>query len=213
MANADKPVQLDFKRDPSYKAGSTPIVVTVPRMVFLMIDGAGAPDAAPEGSAEFHEAIEALYTIKFWDKKHPRPAGYVKFSAAPLEGLWWMKGGTAFSEARPEDWRWTMMVRVPEFVDGRLFAQVIEACAHRKPGASERLAQMRLEEFTEGECVQILHVGPYDQEQPTIERMHAFARAHGYQPEGKHHEIYLGDPRRSAPEKLRTILRQPVVRC
>jgi len=122
--------------------------------------------------------------------------------------LWWTESGRNFDLAEPADWGWTVMLRLPEFVTQEYFTEVVKNLIDRKKSDMFKLA--RLERFHEGTSVQIMHIGPYDQEQPNIEKMHAFARANGYDITGKHHELYFGDPHRTAPEKLRTILRTPI---
>lgn len=203
---------IDFRKDPTYKAKTEPAIINVPKMLFVMVDGKGAPEGSAGANTEFQEAMQALfgvvYTIKFWDKKHSAPAGYAKFTMAPLEGIWWMEGTGGFDMARPDDWRWTVMLRLPEFVTPAYFKQVVDELIEKKQ--SDVYKKARLEYMQEGECVQLMHIGPYDQEQPNIEKMHAFAKEQGYELRGRHHELYFGDPRRTSPEKLKTILRQPV---
>jgi hypothetical protein len=203
---------IDYKKDPTYKAKTEPEIIDIPKMLFVMVDGKGAPDASGTANTEFQSAMQVLfgvvYTIKFWDKKHPAPPGYAKFTMAPLEGLWWMEGGISFDMAKPDDWRWTVMIRLPEFVTPEYFKQVVGELIDKKQSDIYKLG--RLEYFEEGSCVQIMHIGPYDQEGPNIDKMHAFAKESGYKLAGKHHELYFGDPRRTVPEKLRTILRQAV---
>ncbi|MGE5327758.1 MAG: GyrI-like domain-containing protein [Thiobacillus sp.] len=198
---------IDFKKDPVYKAKTEPEIVTIPRMLFVMVDGQGDPDGK-----DFQDAMQAIYgivyTIKFWDKKFEAPEGYEKFTMAPLEGLWWMKNDELWDVNRRNDWCWTAMVRLPEFVDDKYFNEVIDTCIKQKK--SDVYKKARLEYFNEGQCVQILHIGPYSTEGPNIQKMHQFAADQGYKLRGKHHELYFGDPRRTAPEKLKTILRQPV---
>lgn len=203
---------IDFKSDPTYKAKLAPEMIDVPAMLFVVVDGAGSPEASSQGESEFQTAVQILYglvyTIKFWDKKYPPPKDYAKFTVAPLEGLWWMTNGGDFDQARPADWHWTLMLRLPEFVTPEYFSQVVTELVARKQ--TDIFKKARLEHRHEGVCVQILHIGPYDQEAPTIANLRQFAKDNGYEPSGKHHELYFGDPRRTKPEKLRTILRQPV---
>ena len=180
-------------------------VVEVPEMNFLMIDGSGDPDA----SEEFQDAVGALYglsyTLKFMIKKGERALDY---KVMPLEGLWWVEGEEAFDIDRRELWRWTLMIMQPEFVTAELVERAAEEVERKK--SPPALEKARFESFREGLSAQIMHVGPYCDEGPTIERLHAFIRESGRQPRGKHHEIYMGDPRRTAPERLKTILRQPM---
>jgi hypothetical protein len=188
-----------------YTAGRQPRLVDIPNFSFLMVDGHGDPNV----SVEYRQAVDALYslsyTLKFALKRGPQQLDY---RVMPLEGLWWMPDMSQFSIERKADWDWTMMIRQPDEVDEDLFERSLAEATRKKELPAAGLT--RLEGFTEGLAAQVLHVGPYAAEGPTIERLHAFIVEHGYERVAKHHEIYLGDPRRSAPEKLRTVLRQPV---
>jgi hypothetical protein len=189
-----------------YSAGREPALLEVPESSFLMVDGHGDPNVSPA----YAEAVEALYavsyTLKFALKQGPRR---LDSQVMPLEGLWWVPDMSQFSTTPQADWDWTLMIRQRDEVDQDLFAASVQQVTGKKtlPAAP----RLRLERFREGLAAQVLHIGPYAAEGPTIQRLHAFIRGHGYGLTGKHHEIYLGDPRRAAPEKLRTILRQPVV--
>jgi hypothetical protein len=201
--------KIDFKTTfkelykPSSKAYD---VIEVPPMQFLMIDGHGDPNTA----ASYQEALEALYAlaykIKFISKKE-LGRDYV---VPPLEGLWWAADMDFFSVNRDKSaWDWTMMIMTPEWVTGEMFAQAVEQVKKGKNPTA--LAKVRLESYHEGLAVQILHTGSYDDEGPALARLHQeYLPANNYVENGKHHEIYLSDPRRVAPEKLRTVLRQPV---
>ena len=136
-------------------------------------------------------------------------SGSPEYAVMPLQGLWWADDMTLFSESRKDLWHWTLMIAQPDFVTPE---QVREATAERirKKGALPALGKVRLERYEEGPCAQILHIGPYSAEKPTIERLHAFIKEQGFQLRGKHHEVYLGDPRRTEPENLQTIIRQPI---
>jgi hypothetical protein len=208
-------ITIDFKKDPTYKAKPQPEIINIPKMLFVMIDGKGAPDSSDAGNTAFQDAMQALfgivYTIKFWAKAYPTPPGYAKFTLPPIEALWWTNSGKSFDTNNPDDWQWTAMLRLPEFVTLAYFQQVVDECVSKK--RSDIYKQARLEYFDEATCVQLMHIGPYDQEQPNIEKMHAYALEAGYELVGKHHELYFGDPRRTAPEKLHTILRQSVRRA
>lgn len=200
---------VDLKGDPSYKAKATPAIVQVPEMLFVMVDGEGSPEG---NGSDFQIAMQVLfgvaYTIKFWARKHVMPRGYTGFTMAPPEVLWWTKSGRAFDKKRPDDWRWTAMIRVPEFVSPSFFQQVIDDCVLQK--RSSTFARARLKHHAAGTCVQVMHTGPYDQEDVSMQRLRAFARETGHVLTGKHHEIYLNAPQRTAPEKLRTIVRHSV---
>src|SRR5690606_8597510 len=132
------------------------------------------------------------------------------YAVPPLEGLWWAEDMDSFTVARDKSaWDWTMMIMQPEWITGAMFEAACQAAGKGKELAA--LPGLRLEAYDEGLSVQIMHVGSYDDEAPVLHRLHhEFLPAQGYQPAGKHHEIYLGDPRRTAPEKLKTVLRQPV---
>ncbi len=205
MPPTDLVKQLKALYAPSAKHAS---IVDVPELAFLMIDGRGDPAT----SEEYHDAVGALYgvayTLKFALKKGDPERD---FKVAPLEGLWWAdaeKPSMAELQAERDAWNWTMMIAVPVAVTAAEVAAALEAAARRRllPAA----AGIRLERFAEGLAAQIMHVGPYSEEAPTIERLHAFVGEQGYELRGRHHEIYLGDPRRTAPERLRTVLRHPV---
>jgi hypothetical protein len=185
-----------------------PAIVEVPEIAFLMVDGRGDPGA----SQPFEDAMQALYsaayTLKFSLKKTDPERD---FKVAPLEGLWWTDAAQPALEDLQRDrdaWSWTLMIAVPDTVTAGEADAALAAAARKKdlPAAP----RLRLERFEEGLAVQIMHVGPYSEEAPTIERLHAFAAAEGYALRGRHHEIYLGDPRRTAPERLKTVLRHPV---
>lgn len=179
--------------------------VTVPPLTYLMVDGEGDPNQAPA----FAQAVEALYslsyTLKFSLKKSPTPVDY---GVMPLEGLWWADDPRAFYLTAKAKWKWTAMILQPDFISR---AQVDAAFAEvRKKKNPAALSRVRLETLEEGPSVQTLYVGPFSEEAPTIQRMHDFIHASGKHLHGKHHEIYLSDPRRTAQEKLKTILRQPM---
>jgi hypothetical protein len=200
--------KLDLKKTlkPLYSASAKPVLVDVPEITFLMVDGAGDPNTSPD----FLEAMGALYgaayTLKFMLKK--RPEDPLDFAVMPPEGLWWCEGRSDFCMEDKGKWLWTLMIALPDVVTPDHFA---EACrqlrAKKNPPGLDRL---RLERFHEGLCAQVMHVGPYADEPATIALLHAFIAEQGHSPRGKHHEIYFSDPRRCAPEKMKTILRQPV---
>lgn len=198
--------KVDFKRELKelYGARREPELVDMPELTFLMIDGRGDPNTA----SEYVQAIEALFTVayaaKFAVKRAPDGIDY---GVPPLEGLWWTPDMSFTSEDK-SSWQWTMMIPQPDVVTAEVFAAARVVASRRKP--LDAVGRVRLERFEEGLAAQVLHVGPYATEAPTIRRLHDFIAAEGYEPTGKHHEIYLGDPRRSAPEKLKTIVRQPV---
>jgi hypothetical protein len=199
--------KIDFKKElphlysPSKKVFS---IVDVPSMSFLMLDGHGDPNTAPA----YQEAIEALYGVAYGLKFMSKKERGIDYVVPPLEGLWWMEDMEQFSLEAKDDWDWTMMVMQPEWITVEMVEQVRAEVARKKNPPA--LPQLRFEEYREGLAVQILYVGPYADEAPTIARMHAFAAADGHELRGKHHEIYLSDPRRTAPEKFKTVIRQPI---
>ena len=198
-------VDLRRQQPELYRATAQPRFVDVPELPFLVVDGEGDPNTAPG----YAEAVQALYTVaytlRFALKR--RPDG-VDAPVMPLEGLWWADDLSVFRGGDRSAWLWTMAIRQPDQVGADDVAAAVEQ-ARRKKGATG-LDRVRWERFAEGRAAQVLHVGPYSAEGPTIERLHRFIAGSGCALSGRHHEIYLGDPRRAAPERLRTILRQPV---
>lgn len=186
-----------------------PSLVDVPPMKFAMVSGQGDPNT----SQAFQEAIGALYgvtyTIKMLPKKKIVPEGYVIYNIPPLEGLWWLEDRKRFSFDVPkEDYRWTVMIMQPAFVTQELVDKAVEDQFKKKGNPAFNI--LRFGEIAEGKSVQIMHIGPYSEEPASLAKMEEFADGQGYRFHGKHHEIYLGDPRRTKPEKLRTVLRYPV---
>ena len=199
--------KLDFKRELScYRAvRDVPRVVSVPDLRYLMIDGHGDPN-----TAAFAEATSTLYPIAYAVKFASRTTLGRDYVVMPLEGLWWAEDMQTFTESRDKTrWDWTLMIMVPDWITESLFAAALERAAAR--GDLDRLTDVRLETLSEGQCVQALHVGSFDDEAGLLRRMHEeYIPAHGLTMVGKHHEIYLSDARKVVPAKLRTILRQPV---
>jgi hypothetical protein len=191
-----------------------PVLVQVPRLRFAMIDGAIEKGSEPGKSPSFAEATQALYgisyTLKFMLKK--RRTNAVDYPVMALEGLWWVEDGV-FDITVKDNWFYTLMILQPEMITQEIFQEGIEQ-VRKKRGDSDSLSRLRLGEFEEGLCVQIMHIGPYASEPATVERMRAFALENGYRDTvglgSKHHEIYLGDPRKADPAKLKTVLRHPV---
>jgi hypothetical protein len=191
-----------------------PVLVDVPTFMFAMVDGVGDPNGPG-----FADALQALYsvsyTLKFQIKKE---APELDYSVMPLEGLWWTADGLPDPAAGPveldkEAFLWTAMIMQPEAVtDERLERALAEILRKKGDEAPAALARLRLEPYPEGLSAQVMHYGSYADEGPTITRLHQFIAAEGCEPCGRHHEIYLGDPRRCAPERLRTVVRQPVRR-
>jgi hypothetical protein len=199
--------KMDLKKDlkdlysPSPKDAE---LVRVPRFNYIMIDGSGDPNT----SQEFQEAVQALYaaayTLKFMIKKEKK----VDYPVMALEGLWWADDMEVFMTGTRSDWKWTLMILQPKIVTKALFKKAVKAAIQKKGLAA--LERLRLESLDEGLSVQIMHFGTYAEEGPTIQRLHAFARERFFELKGKHHEIYLSDPRKVSAEKRKTVIRQPV---
>lgn len=209
--------QIDYVNDNKslYRPTKEASIVDVPKMQFIMVDGKGAPDpdvGNEKDVSEFTRAVGVLYglaySIKMSYKGDNKLPGYTKFKVPPLEALWWMSDDSRFDVKKPEKWRWTAMIRMPSFVTVDIIKEYIEKLNLKKKTAD--FSFVRLENFTEGKVVQILHIGPYSAEGRTIEAMHNYAKEGSFKLHGKHHEIYYGDPRRSSPEKLKTVLRNPI---
>ncbi len=200
--------KIDFKKELKhlYKPSAKKVeFVEVPEMNFFMIDGKGDPNIAKE----FSDAVEALYslsyTIKFMIKKGKQQIDY---GVLPLEGLWWVDDMRKFSSDNKDEWKWTVMIMQPEFITQEIVDEAIEKVKAKKDLPA--LVKIRFEKFNEGKVAQTLHIGPFSEEGPTIEKLHGFIQENGYKLSGKHHEIYLSDIRRAAPEKWKTIIRQPI---
>jgi len=180
-------------------------VIDVPEFDFLMVDGRGDPNT----SQDYKDAIEALfstsYTLKFMIKKGKTAIDY---GVLPLESLWWTDDPTKFSLENKSNWNWTSMIMQPKFITDPLVKEALEQVKKKKSPAA--LTKLRFQSFKEGLAVQVMYVGAFSAEPPTIEKMHTFIKQNGYEFNGKHHEIYLTDATRTAPEKMKTIIRQPI---
>ena len=183
-----------------------PALVEVPSRPFLMIDGAGDPNTAQE----YADAVAALYPLAYGLRAAIKQETGDGYAVMPLEGLWWADDMSRFSVERKGDWRWTMMICQPDLVTPAMAAGILPEVTTKKKLVSGD--KVRLEFYDEGLAAQVMHVGPYAAEEPTIALLHGFIAAEGLELSGRHHEIYLGDPRRSDPAKLKTIIRQPVAR-
>lgn len=183
-------------------------LVEVPDMQFLMVDGRGDPNIAQE----YTDAVEALYALAYKLKFMSKKGVGKDYVVPPLEGLWWAEDMRSFSSQRDKgQWEWTAMVMQPDWITQKMLEDAKEQVAKSKQLAA--LPKVRLESYREGLSVQILHIGSFDDEAPVLHKLHhEFLPENGCAPAGKHHEIYLSDPRRTAPEKLKTVLRQPVRR-
>ncbi|MGJ3508693.1 GyrI-like domain-containing protein [Enemella sp. A6] len=204
---ADK---IDFKKTlDSYRARPGEFrILDVPELQYLMMDGYGDPNTSPAYSEALASLYPVAYKLKFASKRE-LGRDYV---VPPLEGLWWADDMTSFTSARDKSrWHWTMMLMVPDWIDRPLFEDAVSQAGAAKSVPPQRLTDVRLAGLSEGRCVQTLHIGPFDAEADVLARLHhRFIPEQGLTMTGKHHEIYLSDFRRVAPEKLRTILRQPV---
>ena len=199
--------KLDFKQHfkAFYSPKTSPEIVDVPPMQYLMIDGTGDPNT----SEQFELAVGALYSIAYTVKFGRKKAGVgPDFTMGPLEGLWWMGDNTSFDQAKKEAWLWTIMLWLPDAITSGDIEQALAILRTKKPNS--QYEAVRLEVLREGAAVQIMHIGPYSAEEPTIRTLHNFVEEQGAVLRGKHHEIYFGDPRRSKPEKLKTIIRHPI---
>jgi len=181
-------------------------IVDVPPMNFLMIDGGGDPNT----SQDYKESIEALYAMSYTLKFMCKSEMGKDYTVMALEGLWWADNMRVFLDINRGNWKWTSMIMQPDFVTKEMVEKAIEEVRREKNPPA--LSRMRYQRFDEGKSVQIMHIGSYSEEAPTIARMHAFINEKGYVENGKHHEIYLSDPRRTDPNKLRIILRQPITK-
>lgn len=200
--------RIDYKKELKnlYTASAKqPAVVDVPTLNYLRIDGIGDPNT----SRAYGEAVESLftlaYTIKFAVRKS---SAAIDYGVMPLEGLWWMDDMRQFSVARKDEWKWTMMIMQPAIVTQAMIDTCRSELARKKDLAS--LSKVEFAAFKEGKAAQIQHIGPFTEEGPTIEKLHAFIEANGLKLTGKHHEIYLSDIRKATPAKWKTIIRQPV---
>ena len=186
-----------------YSAKQTPAFVDVPKGKFLVIDGKGDPNGE-----EYQQALMALYGMAYTLKFHYKEKGS-DFKVMALEGLWWIKDGVfdMNNPAPKENWRWRSMIRVPDLVEQDSLDAVLPRLVEKR---GEKVRDVKLEEFDEGLSAQVLHIGPYSEETPTINRLHEWVSEQGYRLRDNHHEIYMSDPRRTKPEKLKTIIRHPV---
>jgi len=199
--------KIDYKKELThlYRPTTKKVeVVEVPKMNFLMIDGDGGPN-----HPTFQNAIEVLfplsYTLKFMIKKSDIGIDY---GVLPLEGLWWADDMSSFIKDKKDDWKWTLMIMQPELVKKEMVVKAIEEVRKKKNPVA--LPLVRFESFSEREVAQIMHIGPFSEEGPTVEKVHTFIENSSKQLSGKHHEIYLSDIRRTAPARLKTIIRQPM---
>lgn len=200
--------KIDYKKEFKhlYKPSAKKVdIVEVPKWNYLMIDGEGNPNT----SQSFQDAIDALYPLSYALKfKIKKGEIGIDYGVLPLEGLWWADDMESFRIDDKDNWKWTLMIMQPDIVTEELVNEAIEQVKAKKNPAS--LPLIRFESFEEGKAAQIMHIGPFSEEGPTIEKVHLFIEENGSRKRGKHHEIYLSDIRRAAPEKWKTIIRQPM---
>lgn len=201
MEKLDLKKELKHLYNPSVKE---PEIVDVPEMNFFMIDGQGDPNK----SQAFQEAVDALYSVSYTIKFMVKKTKSEDYVVMPLEGLWWTDDPAGFSMENKDVWKWTLMIMQPHSVTEDLVHVAIDQAGEKK--VLPALPKLRFETLKEGLSAQIMHIGPYEAEPPTIEKLHEFVKESGHRLWGKHHEIYLSDPRKVAPEKMKTILRHPI---
>lgn len=208
MATSNK-IDLKKERNDLYAPPAKAItVVEVPPLNFLMIDGQGDPNTSPEFQAAMETLFSVSYTLKFSLKKGAQPVDY---AVMPVEGLWWSDNMDDFLNGDKSNWSWTVMIAQPDLITAQMAADAT-AQVTKKRGDSPALHKLRFCQFDEGLSAQIMYLGPFANEGPAIADLHHFIEENQYELNGKHHEIYLSDFRRTAPEKLKTVLRQPIRR-
>ena len=204
------PAKVDFKKtlkelyQPSAKEV---VVIEVPELQFLMIDGMGSPG----DSQEYQDALATLYPVAFKTKFLSKAKGK-DYVVPPLEGLWWADDMNDYRSGIRDKWKWTMMIRQPDWITENLIEEAIQITKKNKPELSDFLDKLRFEKYPEGKCAQIMHLGPFSEEGPTVDKVHNFIEKQNGKFDGlnqKHHEIYLSDPRRAKPENMKTVIRQP----
>lgn len=176
----------------------------MPVMSFLMIDGQGDPSKAKE----FQEAVEALYSVSYNLKFKVKKGQGIDYGVLPLEGLWWADNMADFTSGNRDSWQWILMIMQPEFVNAEMVKEALAEVDKKK--SLPALSKLRFDSYEEDLSAQLMHIGPFSEEGPNIQRIHKFIEERGHKPRGKHHEIYLSDFRKVAPEKMKTILRQPM---
>jgi hypothetical protein len=201
-------VKVDFKKELKElynpKAGVFSLV-KVPKLQYLMVDGQGDPNKV----VEYQEAVEALFSVSYTLKFHSKNELGKDYVVPPLEGLWWSDNFDDFRSRRKNKWSWTMMIMVPDWLGKKEFKEAVSTVRDKKPDI--KVERLRLESLNEGLSVQIMHIGSYDDETPTLLKLHdEWLPANGFKETLKHHEIYIGDPRKTPAAKLKTVLRQPV---
>lgn len=182
------------------------VIIDVPAMQYLMVDGQGDPNVAPA----YRDAVEWLYSVSYPLKFMSKKELGRDYAVMPLEGLWWADDMETFASRQKDKWSWTMMILQPDWIMPEMVGEAVKKAKAKRGAPPDSL---RLETLDEGLCVQTMHVGSYDEEGPVLAKLHGeFLPENGLKETGHHHEIYIGDPRKAAPEKLKTVLRQPVRR-
>ena len=203
-------MKLDFKKELKDLYNPKPgkfTLVKVPKLQYLMVDGQGDPNKV----IEYQEAVEALFSVSYTLKFHSKNELGKDYVVTPLEGLWWSDDFDDFRSRRKNNWSWTMMIMVPDWLGKNEFKEAVNTVSSKKPDI--KVDRLRLETLTEGLSVQIMHIGSYDDETPTLLKLHdEWLPENGLKERLKHHEIYIGDPRKTTAAKLKTVLRQPVER-
>ena len=206
-----KMAKIDLKqelKDLYFPSTKEVVMIDVPDMNFLMVDGKGNPNT----SKDFQDALGALYPVAYTLKfRFKNSSNKTDFAVMPPEALWWSGGKEMLDLQSKENWEWTIMIMQPNFVTKDLVVETIEQIKLKKKKETPvALSKVQFKKYHEGRSAQIMYIGPYADEGPTIMKIHEFIKEAGYRPLGKHHEIYLGDPRRAKPEKLKTVIRQPM---
>jgi len=200
-------VKIDFKKTMKEIYQPNPkevVLIDIPEMQFLKIDGMGSPG----DSKEYQDALAVLYPIAFKTKFLSKAIGK-DYVVPPLEGLWWADNMEDFIEGNRDKWKWTMMIMQPDWITQDMINEAISITKKKKPELTELLPKLRLEKYNEGKTAQIMHVGPYSEEGPTVQKVHDFIQKEGGKFDGFHHEIYLSDPRKANPATMKTVIRQP----
>jgi len=200
-------VKIDFKKTMKEIYQPNPkevVLIDIPEMQFLKIDGMGSPG----DSKEYQDALAVLYPIAFKTKFLSKAIGK-DYVVPPLEGLWWADNMEDFIEGNRDKWKWTMMIMQPDWITQDMINEAISITKKKKPELTELLPKLRLEKYKEGKTAQIMHVGPYSEEGPTVQKVHDFIQKEGGKFDGFHHEIYLSDPRKANPATMKTVIRQP----
>ena len=206
MADKTSPTKVDLKKELKafYNPPKKPTILDVPAFNYLKIDGVGNPNH----SEEFAEKTQLLYSLSYAIRFDIKKNMNIAFTVMPLEGLWWSEDMATFITREKEQWAWTLMILQPDFVTEEIVEFGKQEVIRKKK--LEQVNDIRFETYHPGTCVTMLHIGSYDDEAPNIQWMHSFAHEQGYELHGLHQEIYLSDPRKTAPEKMKTVLRQPI---